>query len=74
MSRHAQSGTPGIEPIFISVKQAAAALSLTPAHVYSILDDRKIDSRYEGRRRLVSVASLREYAENLSIYPKGETA
>lgn len=60
---------PPIDPIFISVKQAAEALSLTPWTVYRLLDDQKIASHYEGRRRLVSVSSLREYAANLPIYP-----
>ena len=54
-----------IDPIFVSVKEAAAALSLKPATVYELLDEKRIASRYEGRRRLVLVDSLREYAANL---------
>jgi excisionase family DNA binding protein len=56
---------PGIEPIFVSVKQAAQALGISPWTCYQLLDDKKIVSRYHGRRRLVDVASLREYARNL---------
>lgn len=75
MTRYAQTDTKSpIEPIFISVKQAAEALSLTPWTVYRLLDDQKIASRYEGRRRLVSVKSLREYADSLPIYPSGGAA
>lgn len=55
----------GIEPIFVSVKQAAQALAISPWSCYQLLDEQKIESRYEGRRRLVLVASLREYAANM---------
>jgi excisionase family DNA binding protein len=76
VSNHAQPDTvsSGIEPIFISVKQAAQVLSLTPWTIYKLLDDQKIASHYEGRRRLVSIESLREYAKNLPIYPSGGAA
>ena len=63
MSQH----TSGIEPIFISVKQSADALGISTWAMYQLLDDedRPVDSRYQGTRRLVSVQSLREYAEAL---------
>lgn len=59
--------TPGenIAPIFVSVKQAAQMLAISPWSCYQLLDAQAIDSRYQGRRRLVDVASLREYARNL---------
>lgn len=57
------SGT--IDPIFVSVKEAARALNISTWSCYQLLDENKIDSRYQGRRRLVDVASLREYARNL---------
>lgn len=56
----------GLEPIFVSVKQAAQMLAISPWSCYQLLDANAIDSRYHGRRRLVSVASIREYAEGLS--------
>jgi excisionase family DNA binding protein len=59
------SDTPSVEPIFVSVKDAARILSVSPFTVYQLLDDRKVVSQYEGRRRLVRLASLREYADNL---------
>lgn len=72
MARYAQTDTNrGIEPIFVSVKQAAEALNVTPFSVYQILDAQKIKSQYFGRRRLVDVESLREYAKSLPIYPAG---
>ena len=65
----------GIEPIFITVKQAADALALSPWSVYQLCDDGKIATQYKGRRRLVSVASLREYAANLPTErPSSESA
>jgi hypothetical protein len=56
----------GIEPIYISVKEAAKALGGISQFVcYGLLNSGAIDSRYQGRRRLVSVSSLRAYAESL---------
>lgn len=54
-----------LQPIFISVKQAAQMLGISPWSTYQLLDDRAVESRYHGRRRLVVLDSLREYAENL---------
>lgn len=63
------SDSPNVEPIFVSVKDAARILSLSPWAVYQLLDkpaDKPaIDSQYQGRRRLVRLASVREYADNL---------
>lgn len=60
-----------MDPIFVSVKGAAEALSLSRAQVYDLLNDGAIDSRYQGSRRLVVVESLREYADSL---PTGRAA
>lgn len=55
-----------LEPIFVSVKDAAKILGgISPWSVYELLNAGKIKSQYHGRRRLVNVASLREYAEAL---------
>lgn len=59
-----------IEPIFVSVKEAARVLSISPWVCYQLLDQGKIESRYQGRRRLVVVNSLRSYADSLSTYPE----
>lgn len=58
-----------IQPIFVSVKDAARLLGLTTWSVYKLLDEQKITSRYHGRRRLVLVDSLREYADSLPDVP-----
>lgn len=56
-----------IEPIHVSVKDAARILGISPHHCDRLLNaaDSPIDSRYLGKRRLVVLTSLREYAANL---------
>jgi hypothetical protein len=62
--------TEGIEPIFVSVKEAAKALGISPWSTYVLCNEQKIESRYQGRRRLVSVQSIRAYAESLPTTPE----
>lgn len=62
------------DPIFISVKEAARLLNLTTWTVYKLLDEKAIESRYEGRRRLVRFASVHAYADSLPEYPEGASA
>jgi len=54
-----------IPPIFVSVKEAAEILSLTPWSIYDLLNKGLIESRYHGRKRLISYESLQEYAASL---------
>jgi len=63
-----------IEPIFLSVKDAAKALGISTWSVYQLLEAQAIESQYHGRRRLVSVTSLREYAANLPTTQTQEPA
>lgn len=70
----AQPDTASLEPIFVSVKQAAHMLNITPWSVYELLKDDRLDARYHGKRRLVSVESVREYAKNLPTERPEETA
>ena len=58
-----------IEPLFLSVNEAAAVLAISRPSIDKLLDNGTIDSRYQGRRRYVSVASLREYADALPREP-----
>lgn len=58
-----------ITPIFVSVKDAAQALGLSAWAVYKLLDKQVIESRYAGKKRLVLVASLHEYAAGLPATP-----
>ena len=59
----------GLDPIFVSVKEAARALGISPWSCYQLLDSQQIESRYHGRRRLVDVKSLRKYAASLPTFP-----
>lgn len=60
-------------PLLVSVKEAAAMVSLTPASVYGLLEDGIIESVWmeleveEGnRRRLVVYSSLVEFVDGLT--------
>lgn len=57
---------PELEPIYVSVKEAARILGVSTWLMYQKLDAQAIESRYEGRKRLVSYASLKDYAGSLS--------
>jgi len=54
-----------LEPIFISVKETARILSLTPWSVYQLCDQGELEAQYHGKRRLVRLASVRSYADRL---------
>ena len=56
---------PELDPIYVSVKEAARILGVSTWLMYQRLDQQLIESRYEGRKRLVVVKSLREYAAGL---------
>ena len=56
---------PKLDPIFVSVHEAAEALAISRWQMYQLLDAKKVASQYQGRRRLVVVESLRSYAANL---------
>lgn len=54
-----------LEPMFVRVREAAAFLAVPEWRMYELLRKQLIESRYEGKRRLVLVSSLREFAEKL---------
>lgn len=54
-----------ITPIFVSVQETADMLNLTPWSIYRLLDAGDIKSQYKGKRRLVLLTSVHEYAEAL---------
>ena len=64
------SSDASLAPIFISVKQAAQMLGISPWSCYQLLDSGAVDSRYHGRRRLVRVESLHKYAAGLPTVPE----
>jgi excisionase family DNA binding protein len=57
--------TADLDPIYVSVKEAARLLGLSAWSIYQKLDQQVIESRYDGRKRLVVVESLRKYAASL---------
>lgn len=63
-----------VDPIHVSVKDAARILGVSPWTCYQILDAGKIECRYHGRRRLVVLESLRKYAAGLPTSYTGEPA
>lgn len=66
---------PEPDPINVSVKEAARILGVSPWLIYQRLDQQVIESRYEGRKRLVSYASLKAYAEGLpSVRPEADAS
>lgn len=56
---------PELDPIYVSVKEAARILGVSTWLMYQRLDQQVIKSRYEGRKRLVDMESLRTYAAGL---------
>lgn len=54
-----------IEPIFVSVQEAAEALNISRWPMQQILKSGAVKSIKQGGRRLVYVDSLREYAASL---------
>jgi excisionase family DNA binding protein len=48
-----------MEPIALSISQAAKALSLGRTTVYKLIEQRQLDTVKIGRRQLVKTASIR---------------
>lgn len=57
-----------VDAVFISTKETARLLGVSRQHVYDLLDEREIESRYIGRRRMVVMASLRAF---ITALPSG---
>lgn len=58
-----------MEPLLLSVDEAAKALSIGKTKLYSELSLGKIEAAKLGKRTLISRESLRQYLENLDTYP-----
>ena len=54
-----------LEPITVNVKEAAEAVGVSTARMYELLNEGKVEGRYDKSKRLVLVRSLREYVETL---------
>lgn len=53
------------DAISVPIKDAAEMLGLSQTRLRELADKQLIESRYEGRKRLVSVASLQAYFKSL---------
>ena len=52
-----------MEPLFVSINQTAKALSIGRTSVYELINSGELDTKKMGRRRLVTVASIKRLAE-----------
>ncbi|MXO66586.1 helix-turn-helix domain-containing protein [Altericroceibacterium endophyticum] len=52
-----------MEPLLLSITEAAKALSLGRTSLYELIRTGQLDTRKMGRRRLVTVASIKRLAE-----------
>lgn len=57
-------GTPPL-PLFVSALEAARLLGLSRTRIYELLDLGLLVGAREGRRRLVSLTSVHDYAQLL---------
>src|SRR5829696_7129547 len=64
VSREHRHGV-AVEPLFISVSAAAKALGVGRTYAYELIDRGRLRAVRDGRRRLVPVESVREYAARL---------
>lgn len=51
-----------VEPVLLSVPEAAKALSIGRSEVFSMIRERRIRSIKRGRRRLIPLAELQRFA------------
>lgn len=56
-----------LDPVNVSVKTAARLIGVTPWSIYQLLNDPDcpLDSGYFGKRRLITLESVRRFASNL---------
>jgi excisionase family DNA binding protein len=61
-----EHGRSQVEPLLCSIPDAATALGLGRSKVYELICEGHLQTVSIGRRRLVRVASVREFASTLS--------
>lgn len=52
-----------MDPIFVSIADAQRMLGLGKTSLYSLIADNKLETKQIGRRRLVVVSSIRQFAD-----------
>jgi hypothetical protein len=53
------------DPLLVSIRDMEAMLGISRRKVYELLNSGDVECRYIGRRRLVLMASLREFVDGL---------
>ena len=56
-----------LKPRYTTAKYAAQYLCVSNQRIYQLLDQGLIASQYEGRKRLIDIASLQAYADALPV-------
>lgn len=51
--------------LLVSVPDMAHMLGISRREAYRLLDDQRVESRWQGRRRLIPVASIEAFAASL---------
>ena len=52
-----------MEPLLVSITETAQTLNLGRTSVYALINEGKLETRKMGRRRLVTVASIRRLVD-----------
>lgn len=59
------SGPPTTTPLFVSIKEAARLLNLSRSRIYELMDQGLIESTRIGRRRVIPLDALHDFATKL---------
>lgn len=54
-----------LEPLLISIAEAAEALGLGKTSIYALIEARKLERLKIGRRTLIKLASIRQFMDSL---------
>lgn len=65
MAHAATDSDPPTTPIFVSTKEAAHLLNLSPTQVKRLLQREELESTRIGRRRVIPVAAIHDFATKL---------
>lgn len=55
-----------MDPLLISIPEAARALAIGRSKIYELMDAGALETVHVGRRRLIRTASIRAYVDTLA--------
>ena len=61
-----------MEPIFASVRETQALMSLGKTKIYQLIDSGKLLSCREGGKRLIYISSIRDYEASKRPAPRNQ--